>query len=78
MSDEPENLTLRYLRPMDEKLDRIGTKLDEVMRRVGSLERTVAYQGMQFAEISVRTDGFERRLERIERRLDLVVEESHP
>ena len=64
MSDEPENLTLRYLRRLDEKLDRVGDKLDEVVRRLGTLGRTVASHGMQLAKVSVRMDGFERQIGR--------------
>lgn len=77
MSDEPENLTLRYLRRMDEKLDRIITKQDEHSMRISLLERSVAHLGVSVAELSVRMDDFDRRLTRIERRLDLV-EEGHP
>lgn len=39
MSEEPENLVLRYLRRIDERLDTIERKLDEVIVRVGKLER---------------------------------------
>ena len=77
MSDEPENLTLRYLRRLDEKMDRMIAKQDEHSMRIGLLEQSVAHLNVSIATLSVRMDGFERRLERIERRLDLV-EESQP
>jgi hypothetical protein len=35
MSEEPENLVLRYLRRIDERLDTIERKLDEVILRAG-------------------------------------------
>ncbi len=77
MSDEPENLTLRYLRRIDEKLDRVITKQDEHSMRVSLLEQSVAHLNVSIAELSVRMDNFDRRVSRIERRLDLV-EEGQP
>ena len=77
MSDEPENLTLRFLRRIDEKLDRIITKQDEHSMRISLLEQSVAHLNVSMAELSARMDNFDRRLTRIERRLDLV-EEGHP
>ncbi len=76
MSDEPENPVLRYLRRIDEKLDRVDGRFDELSRPIGNLETTVAHHGVMLAEMSVRMDSFGRRLARIERPLDLV--EGHP
>lgn len=36
--DGPENLVLRYLRRIDERLDTVERKLDEVITRLSSLE----------------------------------------
>jgi hypothetical protein len=36
---EPENLVLRYLRRIDERLDTIVHKLDELTMRLSSVER---------------------------------------
>jgi hypothetical protein len=38
---EPENLTLRYLRRIDERLDTVDRKLDELMMRMSAIERDV-------------------------------------
>ena len=72
MSDQPENLTLVYLRRLDEKMDRVIDGLLDLGRRVTSLELQVASLHGDFAGQSVRIDRIEQRLERIERRLDLV------
>ena len=42
MSGELESLTLRYLRRIDEKLDRLIDRVDDLTTRVNTLERTVA------------------------------------
>jgi hypothetical protein len=42
MSEGPENLALHYFRLIDERLDTIERKFDEVILRVGKLERQVA------------------------------------
>jgi septation ring formation regulator EzrA len=65
MADDPDDLTLRYLRSIDTKLDALQSDMREVKTRIGILEQ-------QYASISNRVDRIETRLERIERRLDLV------
>jgi hypothetical protein len=72
MSDAPDNLILVYLRRMDEKLDRLATGQADVGRRVTSLETKVALLHGDFAAQSERIDRIELRLERIERRLEIV------
>ena len=69
MSDAPENLTLRYLRAIDAKLDRIGDDVRELKGRTGALEE-------RYASVSRRLDSIELRLERIERRTDLIEEHA--
>ena len=66
MSDEPENLAPRHLRRLDEKLDHVGGKLDEVVRRLGTLDRTVASPGTRLARMFVRMAGVERRPDLVE------------
>jgi septation ring formation regulator EzrA len=61
--DTSENVTLVYLRRLDEKIDRLGTDMREVKERLGMLEH-------QYASVSRRLDTLDQ-LERIERRLDL-------
>ena len=65
MVDEPDNLVLRALRRVDEKLDRLIEDNREIKTRLGFLEQ-------QYASLSSRMDRIEFRLDRIEKRLDLV------
>jgi hypothetical protein len=65
MTTEPDNIVLQYLRRFDEKLDRVVDEMQDVKVRLTALE-----QGL--AGINRRLD----RVERIERRLDLV-EQPH-
>ena len=69
---EAENLVLILLRRMDEKLDRLSAKFDDLVLRTGGIETELAQLHVRFAESSVSSDSFERRMERIEKRLDLV------
>jgi predicted nucleic acid-binding Zn-ribbon protein len=69
MADEPENRTLRYLRSLDTKLDRV---LGELKTRMDRLELNTGQIQVALAEHSNRMDRIENRLARIERRLDLV------
>ena len=78
MSGEPDNLTLRYPRRFDEKLDCVLDKQDEHTRRIGALERNVASLTVSVADLSMRMDGFDLRVARIERRSDLVDERAAP
>lgn len=65
MSDEPENLTLVYLRRIDATVSRIAEDVHDLKVRITSLEEAVV--GVQR-----RIDRIEERLERVERRLDLI------
>ncbi len=62
--ETPESLTLRYLRRLDEKLDRVLNDIAELRTRTGAMERGLA-------ELSGRVDRLTDRVERIERRLEL-------
>ncbi len=62
---EPDSHTLRWMRRIDSKLDLLADIARETRTRVGLLEQ-------QYASISSRLDGIEDRIERIEKRLDLV------
>ena len=68
---EPDNLVLHYLRRIDEKIDRLGEDMQDVKRRLTSLESASAQVHGDFAGQSLRIDRLENRLERIERRLDI-------
>jgi tetrahydromethanopterin S-methyltransferase subunit G len=69
MSDGPDNLMLVTLRRLDEKMDRVAADVQEVKTRMTSVEQQVAnpaaIQASHYAILSTRLD-------RIERRLDLV------
>lgn len=68
MPDEPENLTLIYLRRIDEKVDRLIDDVADVKARLTAVEENLA-------GVHRRIDRLEVRVERIERRLDLT--EAH-
>jgi uncharacterized coiled-coil DUF342 family protein len=72
MADEPENLVLVYLRRLDEKVDRVLDDLRDIKHRVGSLERQAADIRVDMAAMSTRMDRIDGRLDRMERRLELV------
>ena len=72
MSDVPDNLILVYLRRIDEKLDRLVDSVADLGRRVMSVETKVASLHGDFAAQSERIDRIELRLERIERRQNIV------
>lgn len=75
MSDKPENLTLVYLRRLDEKIDRMAEDMREVKLRLTALETAVgnlaATEMSHYAIMADRTDRLTARIERIETRLDL-------
>jgi len=66
MTDQPDNILLQYMRRFDEKLDRVIDEMLDVKVRL----RTAVEEGL--AGINRRLDRLELRVERIERRLDLV------
>jgi archaellum component FlaC len=68
MASEPENLTLIYLRRIDEKVDRLIDDMNVVKARLTGVEENLA-------GVHRRIDRLEVRVERIERRLDLT--EAH-
>ena len=72
MSGEPDNLILACLRRMDEKLDRVVSSVADLGRRVTSLESKVVLLHGDFAAQSERIDRIDVRLDRIERRLEIV------
>ena len=56
MVDEPDSLVLRYLRRIDEKVDRLSDDMREVKQRLGTLEEGLALQGHSIASVSKRLD----------------------
>jgi predicted nucleic acid-binding Zn-ribbon protein len=65
MADEPDNLVLQILRRVDAKLDRVIEDVQDRKMRVTGLEERVAHMELSVA-------GANRRIDRLERRLDLV------
>lgn len=65
MSDDPENLTLRILRSIDERLGRVAEDVANIKTRLTSVE--IAIGG-----VNRRLDQVDERLERLERRTGLV------
>jgi outer membrane murein-binding lipoprotein Lpp len=72
MTDEPESLVLRYLRNIDQKMDRLIGDVGDLKVRTTSLERGQAGLEMSIAAVQNRIDRVDQRLDRIERRLDLI------
>lgn len=70
MSDDRADLILNMLRAIRADQAAQREKLDEIINRLGALEREVASLSLRIAEI--RVDNLDRRVGRIERRLDLV------
>ena len=65
MAAEPDNIVLQYLRRFDEKLDRVIDEMLDVKVRLTAV-------GEGLAGVNRRLDRLEIRVERVERRLDLV------
>lgn len=72
MADEPENMTLRILRSMDGKLDRVIQRMDNLDARMTAQERQSEIVIMRLNGIQAELSEQGKRLDRIERRLDLA------
>lgn len=72
MSDEPDNIVLRYLRRIDERLDPVDTSLQNLIARIGSVEGQVSGLSKDFVRLAVPFDQMDDRMKRMERRLDLT------
>ena len=79
MVEEPESLTLVYLRRLDAKVDRLGVDMIEVKDRLTALEqgqvaiwRVLTDHAEADARLQVQVDRISGRLDRIERRLDIA------
>ncbi|MDX5936836.1 hypothetical protein [Acidithiobacillus thiooxidans] len=78
MTENIENIMLEHLKRFQSILDRVERKLDDLTRRVGNLEsgqaNIIQHLGTLAAadaQQQLTSDGFNQRLERIERRLEL-------
>lgn len=73
MTDQPDSLVLTLLRDMRGSLQRVEDKVDELVRRVSAVETNLAHVHVELAGHSARMDRMDGRLDRIEKRLGLVV-----
>lgn len=72
MSADIDSLIPEHLRHIRGRVDQLGEDMTIVKHRLTSLESQVAGLHGDNAILQRRMDGFETRMERIERRLDLV------
>jgi predicted nuclease with TOPRIM domain len=72
VSDERTDLILNMLRAIRAEQSAQREKLDEIIVRLGRLEREVAGLHGDYVSLSVRLDNLDRRVGRIEQRLELV------
>jgi predicted nuclease with TOPRIM domain len=72
MSDERADLILNMLRAIRAEQSAQREKLDEIISRLGRLEHEVAGLHGDYAGLSVRLDNLDRRVARIEQRLELI------
>ena len=79
MTDNVENLILEHLKRFQTGQDRIERKLEEVTRRLSNLEagqasiiQHIGHLASADAQQQVAADGFNSRLERIERHLEIA------
>ena len=70
-NDNVRDFVAERFRRTDEKLDRILEAVETVTARLASLENQVAALRQDFVRLEHRVDGFDARLSRIERRLEL-------
>jgi len=76
---EVENLVIEHLKKFQAGQERIERRLEEITRRLGNLEsgqasiiQHLGHLASADAQQQLSADGFNQRLERIERRLELA------
>jgi predicted nucleic acid-binding Zn-ribbon protein len=72
MADNIENLTLKFMRRLDTRLDRLETDIGDIKLRVTATEEHLASIMMSMAGVNSRMDKIDERLAHVERRLDLT------
>ena len=79
MNDAVDNLVLKHLERFQAGQDRIERKMEEMTRRLSNLEagqasiiQHLGHLASADAQQQLASDGFDQRLERIERRLELA------
>ena len=71
MTNEPTNIVLEHLRRIDRKVDGLTVDMQQVILRLGSIERHMG--GLSISEVNqnAEIDRIKARLDRVERRLEL-------
>lgn len=69
--DNIENLTLLFMRRLDQRLDRMEGDIGDIKLRMTATEEHLASIMMSVAGLNSRMDKIDGRLDRVERRLDL-------
>jgi chromosome segregation ATPase len=72
MTDNVENLTLKFMRRLDTRLDRLESDIGDIKLRVTTTEEHLASIMMSMAGVNSRMDKIDERLAHVERRLDLT------
>lgn len=76
MSDQPDSLILVFLRRIDARVEALTADVAEVKQRLTTLEIQVgnaaATEQSHYGQVMQRLDRQDVRLDRIERRLDLI------
>lgn len=72
MTTEPRDLVLEHLRGLRAVVDKIDLRLDELTSRVGRIEAILVTIVQSYVDINRHLDRTDERINRIERRLDLV------
>ena len=79
MSEQIDNLILEHLKRFQAGQDRIESKLDEIVMRLGQLEiasasikSEIAHGEATDAGLSIRLDAAMKRIDRIEKRLEIA------
>ncbi len=71
MAEEPENLTLQYLRRFSAQMNDMQVRMDRLIDDVGDLKRRTTGVEEAVVGLNRRLDRIEDRLDRVDRRLEL-------
>jgi hypothetical protein len=72
MADEPENMVVAWMRRLDAKFDRMTEEMREIKIRLTAAETAIVAVATSAAGLQRSMDRLNDRVERIERRLDLI------
>jgi regulator of replication initiation timing len=72
MTEEPDNIILRQLRALDDKLDRVLAEVGELKTRMSAMEQHLIGIHLDIASLRERVGNLDSRMERLERRTGLI------